>query len=110
MVDILGGKAVLLVDYETVKPLLNDTQRENIDNFFKSKDVDARTIITPVFYSTINGNGVLPAIKPDKILILHNNKFCEVKNILVALVKDELSEDVQTIYGKEIQEMLGDNL
>ena len=61
-----------------------------------------QTIFVPVFFKTITGEGVVPAIKAEK-LILENVKL---ENILIGFINNDLSENVTAIFGTDIKRKL----
>lgn len=106
--DILSGKGVMLCGLESVKAALNQDTIKDITGFNANKNIESGTRFTPVFYSTINGGGVLPAIKPQKVKYIKNGQEKELKNVIIAITEEQFSPDVQLLYGKEIHEMIGD--
>ncbi len=102
--DIINNKSIILVKFSKVKDLLSKDDSIEIEKFFKTRDTSL--IITPIFYSTINGDGILPAIKPKEIKIIHNKKNKNLKNCLIALSKDDFSFEKDAIIGKEIFNVL----
>ncbi|MEG1782287.1 MAG: sigma-E processing peptidase SpoIIGA [Oscillospiraceae bacterium] len=106
--DILLGRAVMLCSSESVKEILPQKTIEDIANFSQNKKIDQDTKFSPIFYSTINGNGILPAIKPQKVMYIKNKMEKELKNVVIALTDEKFSQDIQLLYGREIHEMIGD--
>ncbi len=106
--DIINNKSVMLIDYNFAKEFLGTQVNNDITAFFLHGESRGNTKITPIFYSTINGEGLLPAIKIDKMILSDEKRQGQVKNVLLAFSKEDLSNEVQLILGKEILRILGD--
>ncbi len=104
--DIINNKNVILIDFNKIKNIISDENKNIIENFFNNNEIKNTKIITPIFYSTINGEGMIPAIKADNIYIIQKENEKEIKNCLLALSKEKMSNEVEVIIGKEVFKML----
>ena len=104
--DLLTRHPVMLCSEQLFDKNTSPTVQE-IHKYFITSDYRDKNIRL-VFYSDISGNGMLPAIRPEKVLICWNKKEKELKNILLAVTPQQLPEDGQIIFGKEIFNMIGD--
>ncbi len=100
--DIIGGKAVMLCAAEDLNEVLLPGEISAIYSFLKG-EMD-KGVYTPVFYSDITGQGMLPCIKPDKVI--YKNK--EIKNTVIAVTDKKFDRDVRIIFGKEVFNLTGD--
>lgn len=100
--DIINNKDVILVDYSVVKNRLSDGLQKMIEEYFLKGIVQSSEKIVPIFFSTVTGEGSLPAIKAMEVL--YNGK--SIDNILLALSKNPLSENVEAIFGNDINKQL----
>lgn len=100
--DIISNKNIIMLSFEKNKQFLTETHKTNISCFL-SGDYDKVTCrYFPVFFNTVQGNGMIPAIKAEYIII--NDK--RIENILVAFVDDSFSENVDGIFGNDIKKLL----
>ncbi len=104
--DIINNKSVILVNFNQIKRVLNLDEINCLEDFYKGIEKEKSLMITPIFYSTINGNGIIPAIKPNKITLSSKSNTKDVKNCLVALSKEDISNEKEIIIGKEVFKLL----
>lgn len=104
--DIITFRKVMICDYHCMKPLLQWELDCEIKDFYISGEYRSKEI-TPIFYSDISHNGILPAIKPDKVILYIGNKSVEIKNCIIAITEKNISSDIQVIFGKDIYSMAG---
>lgn len=100
--DIVSNKDVLLLSLDRVKNSIPKNILNEIEKFFVQQYSCNSVKITPVFFNTISGEGVLPAIKTEYI-ILDGKK---ISNVLVAFTKNQLSENVYAVFGYDIKKQL----
>lgn len=100
--DVVSNKDIVLVSYEKTKEKMPETVSNDIKDFFREKYTDIKTAFVPVFFNTISGSGMIPAVRAEKIEI----KNREIKNVLVAFVQDDFSENVTMIYGTGIKKQI----
>lgn len=53
-------------------------------------------------YSYVGGHGLLPAFKPDKVLVQVNNQRINIENALIAVSSEALGEDYKALINPEI--------
>lgn len=53
-------------------------------------------------YSYVGGHGLLPAFKPDEVLVHFDNQSMNIENALVAVSSEALGEDYKAIINPEI--------
>ncbi len=106
--DIVTFKPVLLCNYTFIENLLLDEMKYAINLFYSTESYNEKRIV-PVFYSDLNGSGMLPGITAEKITVssLKNKKTME--NVLVAVTKNKISEDFDVIFGNDIYSKAGVN-
>ena len=73
--------------------------KNNIYYFFKGSYNNVVGGFIPVFFSTLSGNGMIPAVKSEYILI--ENK--RIENILIAFTESDLGENVTALFGTDIR-------
>ncbi|MEG0091748.1 MAG: sigma-E processing peptidase SpoIIGA [Oscillospiraceae bacterium] len=100
--DIINNKDIILVDYNAVKNYISQDLQEMINDYFSQGISKANEKITPVFFNTISGDGNLPGIKAVSLKI----KDREISSVMVAFSKLKLSENVEAIFGNDIQKQL----
>lgn len=101
--DILGHRAVILCSLGAVNDCMEKEFVYKIRAFLQGNIGDFTGIIH-VFYSDITGDGILPAIRPEKVLLGNS----ELKNTIIAFTDKEFHNNVGMIYGKDIFDMIGD--
>ena len=97
--DIVSNKDVLIIGYEKLKDKLPCELKNNIYYFFKGSYNNVVGGFIPVFFSTLSGNGMIPAVKSEYILI--ENK--RIENILIAFTESDLGENVTALFGTDIR-------
>lgn len=105
--DIVTFRKVLISDLNTVKNILPEDLLTDIVFYYKTGDYTNKNII-PVFYSSINRNGMLPAIVPQKIIVHGNKNITELKDVIIAIAPEQFSADYQVIFGKDIYKLTGE--
>lgn len=100
--DIISNKDVIIISAEKVKDLLPDKLTKDITNFIDGKYDDVSYVFVPVMFTTLSGNGMLPALKGQYIMV--ENK--RIDNILIAFTKDTLTENIDAIFGAGIKRQL----
>lgn len=100
--DIISNKDVMFISIVKISDKIPLEIKKDIYNFLDGKYKEVQTIFVPVFFKTITGEGVVPAIKAEK-LILENVKL---ENILIGFINNDLSENVTAIFGTDIKRML----
>ena len=100
--DIVSNNDVIIVSSEKLKDKLPPVLINQIKGFLKEEYYTVEHHFTPVFFSTLSGNGMLPAIKAEYINL--NGK--RIQNILVAFTDNTLSENVTAIFGTDIRKQL----
>ena len=104
--DIVTFRKVMICSVECIKVLLPEDLLSEIKDFYILGEYHSKKI-TPVFYSDISDNGMLPGIKPEKVVLYAGNKTVEIKNCIIAVTEKNISSDVQVIFGKDIYSMAG---
>ena len=97
--DIVSNKDVVIVGYEKIKDFLPCELKNNIYHFFRGSYSNVVGGFIPVFFSTLSGNGMIPAVKSEYILV--ENK--RIDNILVAFTEGDLGENVTALFGADIR-------
>lgn len=100
--DIIANKDVVALSFEKVKSMVPAEIKDSIICFFSSDYTSAGCQFTPVFFNTLAGGGMMPALKAE--YISYGEK--RVHNILVAFTENELSENVSAIFGTDIKNQL----
>lgn len=78
---------VIVTNYESIKSIIKNKIPENIfENDYETK-TPLRIRVVP--FKTIMGEGLLPAFKPDKLIIQYNNQSFE-KNAFIAICKENI--------------------
>ena len=103
--DIVTGRRVLLCDINAFKAE-NGFLYENLKKR-KNFKTDLPFIVTPVFYSALNKEGVLPAFVPDKLRLVTDKGEKNIENIILAITESDFGEDIQAIFGKDIFNSVG---
>lgn len=104
--DIMGGRAVMMC---AVSLLQNCPEIRRQTESYIQGGKSGNLKIFPIFYSDISGGGMLPAIKADKVECTNKKgRKIQMDNILLAVSRDEISRDVQILFGREILNMTGD--
>ncbi len=104
--DIINNYNVILVEIKKIENLVSEKDIKDIENFFDNINIENTNFITPIFYSTINGEGMLPSIKAKNIYIIQKDIKKEIKNCRIALAKEKISNEKEAIIGKEVAEVL----
>lgn len=102
MKDIISNKDIVLVSFEKVDAVIPQYLKADINNFFNEKYTDIKTMFVPLFFNTVSGEGVVPAVKAEKIII--NDVIIE--NVLIGFVKNNLSENVDAVFGNGIKRQI----
>lgn len=100
--DVVSNKDIIMISFEKTRDKIPQRMNEDICNFFQGKYDKVNASITPVFFNTVSGGGMVPAIKPDKVVIEEK----EIKNILIAFVQNNFSENVTAIFGADIKKQI----
>ncbi|MEG0020976.1 MAG: sigma-E processing peptidase SpoIIGA, partial [Oscillospiraceae bacterium] len=97
--DVINNKDVILVDYKKVKDRLPENLQETLERYFLKGITQTDEKVTPIFFSTISGDGSLPGIKALDVKI--NNK--SIDNVMLAFSQNALTENVNAIFGSDIK-------
>ncbi len=100
--DVIANKDIVLVSLDKVKDKIPLKIFEAIKSYFDGEYKISDVIIIPIFYNSVKGGGMLPAIRTEYIII--DGK--KIDNIVVAFTENELSESVSAIFGTEIKKQL----
>jgi len=100
--DIVSNRDIVIVSFEDVHGCLPLKLKNDIDCFFSENFKDIKTCFVPVFFNTVLGDGMIPAIKSKEV------KFADktINDVLIAFVKGKLSENVTAIFGTSIKRQL----
>ena len=101
LTDPITGKPVMIAELDTLKGIIPQKAFEELKN---NDDFDVNSIITCLsetylasrlrvipFNSIGEQRGMLAGIRPDVVIIMHNNKTVEVQDIIVGIYKYKLS-------------------
>ncbi|MBE6878416.1 MAG: hypothetical protein E7488_04545 [Ruminococcaceae bacterium] len=102
MKDIVSNRDVIVVGFGKISNRMPENLAKDIAHFLNGNYSDIKEGFIPVFFSTLSGSGMMPAIKIEHITI--DNKI--IKNVLVAFTENELSENVTVIFGTDIKKQL----
>lgn len=105
--DVLTHHPVMLCSADFLADKTDAETVRNLNNFFETKQYESKNII-PVFYSDVSQSSMMPAIRPDKVIIKRNKKETEIKSTILAVTQQGMPQDIQIIFGKEIYNMIGD--
>ena len=100
--DIVSNKDVIMISFKKIKENLPKKLADDVHNFYEENYEKVHTEFIPVFFSTVCGSGLMPAIKTQYVKI--NGR--KLENIIVAFIKNELSENVTAIFGTSIKRQL----
>lgn len=100
--DVISNKDVMIVSVEKISDKIPDELKRDIYNFLDGKYKEIQTIFVPVFFNTITGEGVIPAIKAERLIL----EDVKINNILIGFVKNKFSENVTAIFGTDIKRQL----
>lgn len=100
--DIISNKDIIIVEFRKVEEYLPLALKNDICNFFREDYENIREKFIPVFFSTISGKGMIPAIKAEYIL----TEGKKTENIIVGFSENTLGEDIQAIFGTDIKKQL----
>ena len=104
--DIVTFKTVMLCSFDFISDILDRQIKEDISIFYNTGTYKEKGI-TPVFYSDLNGNGMLPGIRPNKVILSATRYTKTLDNVLLAVSSNKISEDCDVIFGKNINNMVG---
>lgn len=104
--DIINDRAVIMCSFDTIKDMASPHMLKEIYSFFTKGEYQSCDIF-PLFYGDISGKGMLPAIKAEKVYIEKNGKRTEIKNTAIAVCRQNLSDEYQIIFGKQIMKRTG---
>ncbi len=94
MTESFSGLPVMLVEYSNISALLYNDEKKCINNIG-----EPTFTLRPVFYRTINGEGMLYAFKPDKIVLKINNINSEVEGYVAVSVQNVDCNGCNAIIG-----------
>ena len=100
--DIVSNKDVIILSAEKVKDALPLKLKNDITNFINGKYDDISYRFVPIMFTTLSGNGILPALKTRYIAV--ENK--RIENVVVAFTRDTLTENIDAIFGAGIKRQL----
>ncbi len=100
--DIISNKNIIMLSFTKIKSKLPDIHKENLSCFLSNEYDKVLCRYIPVFFNTIQGRGMAPAIKAENIII--ENK--RINNILIAFVDNDFSDGVDGIFGNDIKKLL----
>lgn len=100
--DIVSNNDVIIVSSEKIQEKIPQKLYGQIKGFIREEFSEVEHNFTPVFFSTLSGGGMLPAVKAEYINV--NGK--KINNILVAFTDNSLSENVTAIFGTDIRKQL----
>ena len=104
--DVVTFKTVMLCNFNFIADILPQSIIDDILAFYKTGTYNSKEII-PVFYSDISSNGMLPGVKPEKVLFSTLMEEVVLDNIIMAVSPVKISEDWDVIFGKDINSMVG---
>ena len=101
LTDPITGKPVMIVELDTLKGIIPKKAFKELRN---NNDFDVNSIITCLsktylasrlrvipFKSIGEQKGMLVGIRPDVVIIIHNNKTIEIQDIIIGIYKYKLS-------------------
>ena len=100
--DIVSNKDIMILSYNKIQNHINEELKTDLEKFFAQKYSDIQVPFVPVFYNTISGQGIIPAIKCKKAVIGGS----VVENVLAAFVQNDLSDNVSALFGSGIKKQL----
>ncbi len=100
--DLVSNNDVIILNVKNQINKIPQYINNDINCFLKGKYDNLQTTFIPVFYSTISGKGMLPAIKAEKVIF----NGTEVKNIVIAFAETNFSDDISAIFGSNIKRQL----
>ena len=100
--DVVSNKDIMILSYNKTLNHISKDLKKDLESFFANRYDDIKVPFIPVFYNTISGQGIIPAIKCKKAVIDN----IVVKNVLAAFVHNDLSDNVSAIFGYGIKKQL----
>ena len=102
--DVLGGRQVLLVQYQAVKNSLPPGLCAALEGYFSGQVVESgQAPIRFVPFKTAAGEGVLPACPAQKVVLRNQKHRQEVKNVLLAFTREAVANGEFTgLMGEEL--------
>ncbi|MBQ9845442.1 MAG: sigma-E processing peptidase SpoIIGA [Oscillospiraceae bacterium] len=100
--DIISNRDVIVAEFEKVKEYLPRDMQTDIAGFLQGSYNGVKTGFVPVFFTTLSGGGMMPAVKCEHITAQNKS----IKNILVAFTENPLGENVSVIFGTDIKKQL----
>lgn len=99
--DTLTMSSVIITDFDKIKSILPENSVElfkngNINNI--PDDFSGRFALIP--YNTVGGNGLIPAFRPDKVII--NGKKCDKKTVIAVEPNKFKTEEYSAIISPEL--------
>ena len=104
--DVVTFRTVMLCNLDFIIDILPQNILNDILEFYKTSTYNSKEII-PVFYSDISSNGMLPGIRLQKVLLSTPTEELILDNVLMAVSQVKISEDLDVIFGKDINDMVG---
>lgn len=97
--DTITGAPVIIIEKSAAENLVNVIPCiETVLAGTANKNIGFRIIP----YSHIGGHGLLPAFKPDKVVIKTQSDNLNIENVLVAVSSERLGEDYKAILNPDI--------
>ena len=100
--DIISNKDVIFVSIDKISEKIPVELKNDLYKFLEGKYQEIKTSFVPVFFNTVTGEGVIPAIKAENLIL----EGIVLKNILIGFVNNKFSENVTAIFGTDIKRQL----
>ncbi len=97
LTDAINGAPIIVISKNTAEGLLGKNNVESMIRFDLSSNKPSGFRLIP--YNVVGSKGVLPAFKPDKVLV--DGKLYQ-QNVYIAISPTSLSDDTQAIVGPDL--------
>lgn len=99
--DLFTGDPVIIVENSIVEPLLSEKARAvlSLNNGLPHKQVMERFRLIP--YSAIGTKGLLPAFRPEKVIISYNKEQIQTDRITLALINQPIHSEYSALIGED---------
>ena len=99
LTDSLTGKSVIIIEKGVAEKLF--VELPTTENVMAGK-VQNCTNFRVIPFSSVGGNGIITAFKPQKLVINFDDKQMSLENILIGISKEPLGSDYKAIVNPDI--------
>lgn len=110
LTDLFTGFPVIIAEYSTIEKLIPFEYK----SFYSKKGKLPQTLnsfserVRTVPYEVVGGGGILPAFRPDCIILYNSRQRTKIENVIVAVTVDSMSKsDYQVLLNSTMGEYFG---